>query len=412
MQYTKYVQLRNQHSYYFRFKVPARLQKYTHKTEFIQSLQTDSLLIANAKVAIKLPAIHQLETETTPAVIKQLLASLCNTNSFNSISSTLPEEQRIQITKPQELLLSEAWQTWSETKDWSDKISKGMENYKDFVIALWGDVSVYEIDKSKIKQALAVYAQLPLGNKKPFNTWSMLKKVKFVTGGDVTVDVQSSKSVKNLLSVLQGFFSSYLTNDADVLSISPTLNIKYKFEDFRAGNFTNLEMKAIINYVSAEGNIPVKFGILVAIFTGMRRSEIVKALELGIKQESDSGIYYLDVVTGKTKNAIRQVPIPDVLLKYGILDVGAILLKEKTLSLYIQKLMLKLSIPVFSVKNEKRTLHSLRHTFISVARKDNSINLSLLQEVIGHSKGGGLTDRYTHTFDLKYTKAVVETIQY
>lgn len=415
MQYTnnasKHIQLRN-NIYNFRYKIPARLHKYTPKKEIVKSLKTDSLTFAIEKVAFKVPIIHQLEYEKDPAVIDSLINSLSEFKlspvvHFDKKTNTIEMQNTDQY-----LRISIAWDNWCKARNWSAKISKGMDNYKFFIIALWGDANVYDVCKKDIKDALDVYSKLPLGNKKPFNKWCIEEKVAYAQSSEVTSDVQSSKSVKGLLSVLQGFFSSYLTNEVDVLSRSPTLNVKYKYKELRGGSFTEKEMKALITLLDIEPYSPKKWGLLVAIYTGMRRSEVLKSLMSGVKKESETGIYYFDIQVGKTENSIRQVPVSEALISRGILNLGVIECNAKHLSLYVMNLMKRLDIPTLSVKNEKRTLHSLRHTFISTARKNKLINLSLLQEVVGHSKQGGLTDRYTHTFDLKDTKAVVEAIEY
>lgn len=60
---------------------------------------------------------------------------------------------------------------------------------------------------------------------------------------------------------------------------------------------------------------------------------------------------------------------------------------------------------------ERRVFHSTRHTFITKTRAAGVAN-SIVQQVVGHEKtGAGMTDRYTHTFQLKDVLGAVDCIK-
>jgi hypothetical protein len=62
--------------------------------------------------------------------------------------------------------------------------------------------------------------------------------------------------------------------------------------------------------------------------------------------------------------------------------------------------------------DERITLHSVIHTFITKARAAGVSNV-LVQQLVGHEKSGaGQTDRYTHAFHLKDVLPVVGGISF
>ena len=425
MSYTqRYIQARNQHSYYFRFRTPKHIKHVINKSEIFVSLKTDSISSARYKVALKLPIINQLKhiSASNVALIQSLYHELISF-SYDELKSSVNVPTRVPVTssvmtsepmqtKPR-LFLNDAWKAWANFKVWSSHSAKTYELHRQFLDEIWGNKNIYDVTKADIKKALASYSKLALGNKVPYNRMSMAKRVEVsLKGLPDGVLTQSSKSVKELLKTLQGLFSGYLTTEVDKLTVSPTANVKWVADEMRGGSFTNTEMKKIVAVVDQEKNSPIKWAMLLSIFSGMRRSEVVRCMKEGINIDQDSGIYFYNIKIGKTKNAIRQVPVADALIERGILKLETIVITENALSAYMTKIMNKYDIPPISSNGEKRSLHSLRHSFISMARKDPKINLSLLQEVVGHSKKGGLTDRYTHQFELIDTKPVVDAIKF
>lgn len=75
-------------------------------------------------------------------------------------------------------------------------------------------------------------------------------------------------------------------------------------------------------------------------------------------------------------------------------------------------MMGELGIPSLNEFEQKRRIHSLRHTFISEAVA-NVGNLSLVQMVVGHSRtqSAGTTARYTHV-QFEKLLPVVDCISY
>lgn len=319
-----------------------------------------------------------------------------------------------EVSTSKEHLFSELWESWATKKKWSDKIAKEYQRQYQFFIALWGDVDVKTVTKQSIRKALNTYALMPVGNATPFNKMSVQERLEFA---QEERDIESykqvaPKTVQGILKTLQGFFSTYLTNEVDVLETSPTQGVKYDAEDVRRGSFNKAEMKQVVNALDKELNLSIRWAGLIAVHTGMRRSEVLHAMSKGLQVDSDTQVHYFHVTEGKTGNAIRKIPVSEHLIKRGLLDLNLvdIVPDERVLSRCLDSIRESLGIPKFDNDGLSRTFHSLRHTFITYARQNEVVSLSLLQEVVGHSKSGGLTDRYTHNFALDKTKQVVDSV--
>ncbi|MEZ9943788.1 tyrosine-type recombinase/integrase [Vibrio breoganii] len=306
------------------------------------------------------------------------------------------------------------WEAWATEKQWSEKMAKEYERQYEFFISLWGDIDVKSISKQSIRDALKTYALMPAGNVKPFNKMTIEQRLEFALESDDSVEYKqvSPKTVQGILKTLQGFFSTYLTNELDLFETSPTQGVKYDADDVRRGSFNKSEMQHIVDALDNEQTSSLKWAGLIAVHSGMRRSEILHAMRNGLQRDSDTQVNYFHVTEGKTDNAVRKIPVSEHLIKRGLLNINLleIVPDERVLSRYIESLRYSLGIPKFDCDGLSRTFHSLRHTFITYARQNEAVNLSLLQEVVGHSKSGGLTDRYTHKFALDKTKAVVDSV--
>ena len=171
-------------------------------------------------------------------------------------------------------------------------------------------------------------------------------------------------------------------------SNNPVSRIKMFPEERKIRFLNNEELKRLIEYAPE----PLKPIIIIAVFTGMRRGEILNLKWANIRW--DLGL--LCVEHTKT-NKIREVPMAKVVR--DILWES----KKKSTSEY-----------VFTDRKGKRlktvrfwfdkavedagisdcTFHSLRHTFaVSLGKKN--VNIRVIQELLGH-KDLSVTLRYTH----------------
>lgn len=152
-----------------------------------------------------------------------------------------------------------------------------------------------------------------------------------------------------------------------------------------------------------------KWVILLAIYSGARRGEIVKFLKDGIKEEQ--GINYFELKEGKSPNAVRKIPVHEQLIKAGILNLKPVVVDAKPITDYANKLRDELKIPKNDVDDNKRVFHAFRHTFITKSvSKSNTIQL--VQELVGHSKLIGQTAVYVHKISLVDLQPVVDSVIY
>lgn len=69
----------------------------------------------------------------------------------------------------------------------------------------------------------------------------------------------------------------------------------------------------------------------------------------------------------------------------------------ESITSWFARLLTKLEITSVNELDEMRSFHSFRHTFISNIRNNHSLDLALLQQIVGHELSkGGITDKYTH----------------
>jgi integrase len=322
------------------------------------------------------------------------------------------------VNRPKEkskYLLSTMYKDFFDFKDWSEKVTADNARYYNFLLLFWGDVCVTTITKQLIKQALYAYEDMPLGHKKPYNKLTLTERY-HLSVSDVDAihedDFVSPKTVQGLLKLMQGFFSSYLTNERDVLQKSPTDNVRYTIKEVHGGSYTDVEIQAFEAHAlqhQDQQTIWKKWVILLAIYTGARRGEIVKFLKDGAKEEG--GIHYFELKEGKNDNAIRKVPIHEQLIKYGVLNLSPMLAEGKPITDYTNQLRNLLVVPKNDIDGNKRVFHAFRHTFITKAISIGN-TAPKVQEVVGHSKRLGITDTYMHKIALVYLLPVINSVTY
>ncbi|MFV7785602.1 tyrosine-type recombinase/integrase [Shewanella marisflavi] len=326
-------------------------------------------------------------------------------------------EANVGLEKP--YLLSEAWKDFKEYKsDWTHKTSVDNQRLYEVMLAFWGDVDVKTITKQMIKALLSRYEDFPKGNIKPYNNMSV-KEIMAIDEEDIKDgDKVSSKRVKGLLMICQSFFSSFLTSEKDIYTVPPTSTVKYDSKSVGYASFSDVQIKKIKkNAVKLEGW--KKWTILLAIYTGARRADIIGLTCDSLKVDDDTGRYYLWIDSGKTDAATRPIPIHQNLIDLGFIrfieGVEGSLFPEishhhNLLTYHARALMDSVEIPSKDEKGQRYTLHSFRHTFITKVQ-ECGVTTSLFQSVVGHEKSElGISNRYTHDFKVKSLFCVVDAI--
>ncbi len=128
-----------------------------------------------------------------------------------------------------------------------------------------------------------------------------------------------------------------------------------------------------------------------------KKGEIATLTKSQVRYDDDSNRHYLLITDGKTENAAREVPLHNHLIDLGFLDFAA----SKKTELFseiagtnmakIGKVMSdiweELNIPYRDIHNQRRIVHSFRHSVVTAATGWMN-DITHLQQVVGHEKTG------------------------
>lgn len=310
-------------------------------------------------------------------------------------------------TQEAPLLLSKAWADFKASRSWTDKKARENNRFFEFMFVKWGDIDVKLVTKQMVRNLLNDFSQMPVAIRAPYKSMSIAELAALEVDEEQYV---SGKTVKGLLEIVQGLFSSYLTGEMDVLPKSPTEGVTWKYETVTYGHYSDSEIQAFEQAAIAETVPWKKWGLLVGIYSGMRMSEVSAVLAAGVN--SADGVHYFDILNGKTEAAKRKVPVHSRLIELGLLEAGLIIVPTITsLTGYTKALRDSLGIPEKDGDGLRRVYHSLRHTFITKAIYGGN-EQAIVQALVGHAKKAGITDRYIHNAPLSTLKAVVESVKF
>ncbi|CAI0894398.1 tyrosine-type recombinase/integrase [Serratia quinivorans] len=330
-----------------------------------------------------------------------------------------PTQQPYESTHPT-IRLSEAWGLYIEDKGqkWRSSVAGENQRFYDVLFYVVGDIPVDSVTKQHIREALQVAENLPARTRKPYSGMSLTECIAYDVPEE---DLISSEHVHKHLKIWRSLFKTYLVDHKDILKASPTEGISYEVISNRGGHYSAGEMTRLKRTLTdLPGTDWRRDYFLTLIYTGARRGEIADIRKNHIRQDEETGRYYIFIEGGKTDHAQRQIPIhqklenelskriatlaDDDLVFAGLPDYTSI--TNSWVSV-----MDSLGIPTYDEFGLKRRIHSLRHTFISTAIA-NVTNAALVQFVVGHSRTQslGITARYTHRPPLKELLPVVDSI--
>lgn len=316
--------------------------------------------------------------------------------------------------------LLEAWNAYIKDRGqkWRKQTANENQRFFDVLYHVMGDVPVDSVKKQHIRDSLKVAENLPTRTRLPYSRMSLVQCIDYDVPED---DLIASEHVHKHLKLWRSLFKTYLVDQKDILTKSPTDGISYEVKSNRGGNYTTSELSRIKEHLFALPDSDYrKWYFLTLIYTGARRGEIADIRKYHIRKDEETGRWYIFIEGGKTEHARRQVPIHKV-IEAGLLSciknikdsehVFGNLPNYTTITYDWVELLKVLDIPDYNEFGLKRRVHSLRHTFISnaIASVGNS---SLVQFVVGHSRTQslGITARYTHTPDLKDLIPVVDAL--
>jgi len=304
---------------------------------------------------------------------------------------------------------------------WDEKQLSTNKRNADTLIALIGDMPINDIDSHVLDDAFSIAMQMPRRNKKPYNRLSVPECIELAQAGDLDEDdIVSVKTVKELKKLLQGLFVYLRLNR--VIVKSPTSEMLLKLPSHtRRGVFSCTQMQSIVEHALTQSEDYKKWPLLIMAYTGMRNGEIMQLRKQDIKYDSETDIHYFHITPDagavKTKAAIRTIPIHSKLLEKGFLafvsqsndrlfEQGA-----RALTSYYQRFKKVLQLTDVDEKNDMLSLYSIRHRVVTTLQS-KGVNPSTTQQLVGHSKQGSITDRYTHSIDLTSLKLAIEVIHY
>lgn len=222
---------------------------------------------------------------------------------------------------------------------WDNSTYKMHDRHLSVLEFFWKDLRLSAIKAKDLDYLFKeVISNLPLSNKKPYNTMSWEQRINSVLNGEVEeLDSKggslliSQKAVREYLKTLQSFYRFLF--DSYLYEKSPLPDMRYivRGDKNRRGAFTGEQVKVIAEYCMRQVG-DKKWPVLIMCLTGMRNQEIMQLTKNDIK--SDNGIWYIDVHgrngSVKTEASVRKVPLPDLLIKHNFVEY----VQSKTMFLF------------------------------------------------------------------------------
>ncbi|CZZ38453.1 tyrosine-type recombinase/integrase [Enterobacter roggenkampii] len=403
-----------------------------------KSLSTDSYREASTLMISIIPHIPFVKSLATPLpVFESFLSNLIASERKAGRNPLIPHQQMIvpavivESQPPAEaekvLTLSDAWAMYKDEKgrNWTKSISMANERYMEVLLTVLGKkTDVTAITKQDIKQVMEVVENLPKRVVQPYRSMTIQQLIQC---DDVPPDdLVGVEAIHKHLKLYKSLFKTFLKENKDILSKSPTDGVVAAPSKARFGAYSATEMKKFVRWAIKQPDNWQKWITLLLAYTGARRGEIAKLEKSQIKFDEDSQRHYFLIAEGgqgKTENATRQVVIHPKLIEWGFMDYVDRQWKERIFSEVAGTNMTKigkmfadlrdqLGIPYLDDYGQRRLLHSIRHSVCSSAMAGWVKNILHLQQTVGHEKSGGITKRYLHTFPLSSVSYVIDGIDW
>lgn len=302
--------------------------------------------------------------------------------------------------------LSESYKNFLDyKKNLADKEIKKYGRCLDFTLAMLGDIETHKVTKQALRECLEVYQQMPVGHTAPYNRMSMVEKIGLAKEGEIPEEhVIKAKTVIELLKFYQSFFSAFLTNERDVFDVSPTQGLKKpENNSISWGAYTKPQGRQIYEYWLKKPDSSMRWVFLLVLFTGMRRSEIANVTRESLKQDEDTGRYYLWIEEGKTAAATRPVTIAKELEALGFVEYlqsldGMLYPAERLNDITETANKVRQLLEMGETEDNGKgrlVFHSFRHSLITF-KQAKQVDYQRLQRFVGHEGARSITKRYTH----------------
>lgn len=213
----------------------------------------------------------------------------------------------------------------------------------------------------------------------------------------------SALRVNKKLSHLRELFAYSVSNGmrqanpvSQELKVAKSSKLKEKIKSYEP--FDTEEIKKIFNlstYKSFNKKPEYFFCPLLAFYTGARLEELASLRPAQVIKDTETGIYYLNILKAKNISSIRKIPIPQKVIETDFLRyVDSV--KEKSLIFPNLKPSINgfgknvgrrfgnyLDSKEVKIINPQKVFHSFRHTFIN-RMTELDANEILLMALVGH----------------------------
>jgi len=332
-------------------------------------------------------------------------------------------------TEPDSILFSELCceflQFKIEKENLTEKMQKSYNLYFKTLFEMLEDKPCNKFTKKDIRDVLLKYSNLPLRNKKPYKDMAISELLDYEVPSE---DLVSSRTVSDVQKLILGVFRFALDNDYVKDSPARDLNLKFLHENKRSyAPFDEAEVLQILEAIKSEVKNPYKKWLpLLAAYTGARRGELVQMRKQDVKQDVDSGRYYLDITEDagsvKTQQSNRRVPIHAALTDAGFIEFVNQSGSDKLFDVepnrvtnWFRGFRKGLGIPDYDSNDCRKVFHSFRHTVIT-RLKAAGVNDSLQKAVVGHEIDDKSINQttYTHldTMPLSSFLPVIDALEY
>lgn len=291
---------------------------------------------------------------------------------------------------------------------------------------LGADFQISKLDDAKARQVKTLLRDTPKGRNKAALTKGKSIEEQIELGKQNGLEVISPVSVNKYLTYFDTLFKWAKRNR--YITENPFTDLRMKAgskKERRRKNFAKEEVVQVIQHLSDDNRVKNKsnyWGALIAVYTGARRNEIAGLLPDDVKQDKESGIWYFDITDEaeegknlKTEAAKRIVPVHPHLIEKGFLDfveqsrsvkgkkdeLAPRLLHHLTytehekwgrnLGRWFNESYLK----GIGLKTDKKTLHSLRHSFITYLSA-SGVDGAIIKSLVGHESDSVTSATYTH----------------
>jgi len=411
--------------YYFRLIVPLSWRHIVEKTEIRRSLRTKDALIARQAALLlsaRIEALMASSKQTSLQLAENQLKALFNNEApkmkvrvFGNGELDI-ETDTLEEAKEARAIVAEHRKKHSGTisdamaalpaSQCGTNLEQARDDYLGERSTTLSEKGTIPKIKGVLKAFIAFAGNVDVAMVQP----SLVKDYK----KKMLAEKKASTTINDHLVVLTGFFDYCVANKVATMT-NPSRGLLVVGAHKKAKSykpFTQPELAKIFHpelYTKKMKLPDFYWGPLVALLTGARAEEIAS---LDLEQVyAEKGIWLIDILDGKTENAVRKVPVHDELLALGFVDYVKCLQKAgyKKLFPHLQdgkngykKNMCRmfgeyLDLPEVNVVDPLKVFHSFRHTVVTKLT-GVGVNEGLKRAMVGHDIDTRTSahDDYTH----------------